>query len=94
MSTWEDLRSTVNRWTNKVNTVAEEIADQTALQFKLTARRNDLEKEFTAFGKLAYQKLCPATDDTPDDLTEQINQSMTRISTLKAELDELEKRIK
>ncbi|MBQ7338507.1 MAG: hypothetical protein IJW40_08660 [Clostridia bacterium] len=103
MSTWDNLRESVNRWTNKINSAAEDIADQTALQFKLTSRRSDLDKEYTALGKLTYQKLNPTalpeatesgSEHVPDALTEQINQSMARISAIQAEIEELEKRVK
>ena len=101
MPTWENICSTVSRWTDKANAVADDLADRTATQIKLSTRRADLEKEYAALGKLTYQRLAPeCTDpqapaaDAPSDLTEQINQAITRITAIRAEIAEIEKRAK
>ena len=102
MSSWDNLRENVNRWSNKLNAAVDDLTDKAALQFKISARRGDLEKEYTNLGKLTYQKLNPTlvTDtvadasDAPDTLTEQINQAINRITAVLAEIDELETRLK
>jgi hypothetical protein len=117
MPTWESLRQSVNRITDKVNTAAEELADQAAVQIKLSNRRADLDREYRELGRLAYGKLTPAssipadleaekidteqqgTDDvdpdtTPDELTEQINAAINRITAILNEIALLEKKVK
>ena len=102
MSSWDNLRQNINRWSNKINAAVDDLADQAALQFKLSARRGDLDKEYANLGKLTYQKLSPAvledatatTADAPDTLTEQINSAISRITAIQAEIEELETRLK
>lgn len=101
MSSWDDLRQSFHRWGDKINAAVDDIADQTAVQFKLSARRGDLEKEYANLGRLTYDKLNPttapdaATDaDAPDTLTEQINASMSRITAILGEIEALEARVK
>ncbi len=93
MPSWDNILNTVNRWTDKANAVADDLADRTALHIKLTTRRSDLEKEYAALGKLAYRKLSP---DAPDasDLTEQINRSMSRIAAIASEIADIEAKMK
>ncbi len=101
MSNWDQVRESFSRWGHKVNAAVEDVADQTALQIRLMTRRHDLEKEYATLGKLTYQKLTPdalpseTEDPTPaDELTEQINQALTRITAILAEIEELEKKPK
>jgi hypothetical protein len=101
MSSWDDLRQSFHRWGDKINAAVDDIADQTAVQFKLSARRGDLEKEYANLGRLTYDKLNPtttpdaATDaDAPDTLTEQINAAMSRITAILGEIEALEARVK
>ena len=102
MSSWDNLRQNINRWGNKINAAVDDLADQAALQFKLSARRGDLDKVYANLGKLTYQKLSPAviadadapTADTPDALTEQINSAISRITAIQAEIEELQARLK
>ena len=100
MATWDEMKSNINRWTSKLNQTVDELTDRAALQFKLSARRGDLEKEYTTLGKLTYQKLsavpgdpADAAEDEETNLTAQINQAMTRITAIRAEIAELEKRL-
>jgi hypothetical protein len=101
MSSWDDLRQSFHRWGDKINAAVDDIADQTAVQFKLSARRGDLEKEYANLGRLTYDKLNPttapdaATDAAaPDTLTEQINAAMSRITAILGEIEALEARVK
>ena len=107
MSSWDDLRQSFHRWGDKINAAVDDIADQTAVQFKLSARRGDLEKEYANLGRLTYDKLNPTTtpdaatdadaQDTaaaPDTLTEQINAAMSRITAILDEIEALEARVK
>jgi hypothetical protein len=101
MSSWDDLRQSFHRWGDKINAAVDDIADQTAVQFKLSARRGDLEKEYANLGRLTYDKLNPTTapdaaTDTaaPDTLTEQINAAMSRITAILGEIEALEARVK
>ncbi len=101
MSSWDDLRQSFHRWGDKINAAVDDIADQTAVQFKLSARRGDLEKEYANLGRLTYDKLNPtaapdaATDTAaPDTLTEQINAAMSRITAILGEIEALEARVK
>ncbi|MBQ8719248.1 MAG: hypothetical protein IJY66_08280 [Clostridia bacterium] len=100
MSSWDDLRQSVNRLSDKINAAVDDFADQTAVQFKLSARRGDLEKEYAHLGQLTYQKLNPtlladaAPSDAPDTLTEQINQAMSRITAILGEIEALQARVK
>lgn len=101
MSSWDDLRQSFHRWGDKINAAVDDIADQTAVQFKLSARRGDLEKEYANLGRLTYDKLNPATApdaatdaDAPDTLTEQINAAMSRITAILGEIEALEARVK
>ena len=101
MSSWDDLRQSFHRWGDKINAAVDDIADQTAVQFKLSARRGDLEKEYANLGRLTYNKLNPTTapdaaTDTaaPDTLTEQINAAMSRITAILGEIEALEARVK
>ena len=101
MSSWDNLRQNINRWGNKINAAVDDLADQAALQFKLSARRGDLDKEYANLGKLTYQKLSPAviedaeaTATAPDTLTEQINSALSRITAIQAEIEELQARLK
>ena len=101
MSSWDDLRQSFHRWGDKINAAVDDIADQTAVQFKLSARRGDLEKEYANLGRLTYDKLNPtaapdaATDTAaPDTLTEQINAAMSRITAILGEIEALDARVK
>ena len=101
MSSWDDLRQSFHRWGDKINAAVDDIADQTAVQFKLSASRGDLEKEYANLGRLTYDKLNPTTapdasTDTaaPDTLTEQINAAMSRITAILGEIEALEARVK
>ena len=101
MSSWDDLRQSFHRWGDKINAAVDDIADQTAVQFKLSARRGDLEKEYANLGRLTYDKLNPTTApdavtdaDAPDTLTEQINAAMSRITAILGEIAALEARVK
>ena len=100
MSSWDDLRQSFHRWGDKINAAVDDIADQTAVQFKLSARRGDLEKEYANLGRLTYDKLNPTTPDAatdtaaPDTLTEQINAAMSRITAILGEIEALEARVK
>ena len=107
MSSWDDLRQSFHRWGDKINAAVDDIADQTAVQFKLSARRGDLEKEYANLGRLTYDKLNSAaitdaatdtdaqdTTAAPDTLTEQINQAMSRITAILGEIEALQARVK
>ena len=101
MSSWDDLRQSFHRWGDKINAAVDDIADQTAVQFKLSARRGDLEKEYANLGRLTYDKLNPTTAPdaatgtaAPDTLTEQINAAMSRITAILGEIEALEARVK
>lgn len=109
MSSWDNLREQVNQWSQKINAAVDDLADQTALQIKLSTRRGELEKEFATLGKLTYQRLDPyaiaessegsdngdsVAAEKGDTLTEQINQSMSRITAIMSEIKALEARLK
>lgn len=96
MPTWESICNTVNHWTDKVNAAAEDLADRTALQIKLSTRRSELEKEYTTLGKLTYRRLYSADAEIAADtaLTEQINRAISRITAISAEIAEIEKQSK
>jgi hypothetical protein len=106
MSSWDNLREQVNQWSQKINAAVDDLADQTALQIKLSTRRGELEKEFATLGKLTYQRLDPSAiaessegidsvaAENGDTLTEQINQSMNRITAIMSEIKALEARLK
>ena len=99
MANFDQFRQSFKTWSDKINTTVESVVDQTAISLRITARRHDLEKEYATLGKLTYQRLTP--DALPscedgaqetDDLTARIDQSMTRITAILAEIEELERK--
>lgn len=114
MPTWNEICAGVDRLAKKINQSVEGVADQAALQFKLSTCRGNLEEEYKTLGKLAYQRLyvaaapaevtvaeneeqqaeSTAEQTSTDDLTAQINSALARITSLLAEIEMLEKKLK
>jgi hypothetical protein len=97
MANFEQFRQNFKVWSDKVNATVDSVVDQTATSLRIAARRHDLEKEYATLGKLTYQKLIPgalpSSEDgqrETDELTARIEQSMTRITAILAEIEELE----
>ena len=57
MPTWNEICAGVDRLAKKINQSVEGVADQAALQLKLSTCRGNLEEEYKTLGKLAYQRL-------------------------------------
>ncbi|MBQ7318679.1 MAG: hypothetical protein IJW97_00665 [Clostridia bacterium] len=114
MPTWNEICAGVDRLAKKINQSVEGVADQAALQLKLSTCRGNLEEEYKTLGKLAYQRLyvaaapaevaesereeeqaeSTAEQTSTDDLTAQINSALARITSLLAEIEMLEKKLK
>lgn len=83
-TTWEDICSTVKGFTKTVNQKAEELTEQAAVRLKCSAKKAELEEQYTALGKLTYEQTNAVS---PSEKSEEIAQCIVRITEL---LDEIE----
>lgn len=85
MPGWKEFRSSVARFAEKAAATTGELADTAALRLRLAGARNELEEAYEALGRLLYPRL-----RSGDGNTEQIEEALTVIDKLIAEIQTLE----
>ena len=95
VSTWDDICKSVDDLTKKINQKAEQLSARAALQLKLSAKRAELEEQYTALGRLTFERMAGVTVST-DPCTPCIDQSIAdataRIAALLEEIEALEQK--
>jgi hypothetical protein len=89
-TTWDDICATVKGWSRTVTQKAEQLTDEAATRLKISAKRAELEEQFTKLGKLTYEHTNAANES---DAGEEIEQCMALITELNEELKTLSQSI-
>ncbi len=94
-STWDDICNSVDHLTKQLNQKAEKLSARAALGLKLSAKRAELEEQYTALGKLTFERMIGVTTATEQDTPcadKSIADSIARISELRREIDALQQK--
>ena len=89
-TTWDDICTTVKGWSRTVSRKAEQLTDEAATRLKISAKRAELEEQFTLLGKLTYEQTNAASES---DAGEEIEQCVSRITELHEELEQLTQKL-
>ena len=93
VSTWDDICKGVEDLTQKINQKAEQISARAALQLKLSAKRAELEEQYTVLGKLTFERMTGATESAAAPCTDQdMAEAMARIASLLEEIEALKQK--
>lgn len=93
-STWDDICTSVDNWAKKIGRKAEQLTDTAAIRLRLSAKKADLEEQYTLLGRLTFEhEYTPeqAEQSEADERTtsDKIAQCVAAIHTLREEIDKL-----
>lgn len=98
-SAWDDICTTVDGWAKKVSRKAEQLTDTAALRLRLSAKKAELEEQYTLLGRLTFEHEYTveqavegeqdgrATSDSIADCVATVRALREEIERLKAECD-------
>ena len=90
--TWDDICATVDSWAKKASRKVEQMTDTAAIRLRLSAKRAELEEQYTLLGQLTYEQEYIAAPAAEDDqpISGKIAACVEKIHALRAEIEALE----
>lgn len=93
-STWDDICTTVDSWAQKASRKVEQLADSAALELRLSAKKAELEEQYTLLGKLTFEHeytVAQSIDGEQDERTtsDKIAECVATIHALREEIERL-----
>lgn len=91
-TTWDDICTTVDSWAKKASRKVEQLTDTAAIRLRLSAKKAELEEQYTLLGRLTYEREyvdVPAKEDVQP-ISDKIDACVAKIHALRAEIEALE----
>jgi hypothetical protein len=90
-STWDDICTTVDSWAQKASRKVEQLADSAALELRLSAKKAELEEQYTLLGRLTFEREYVVDEGTVDGqpVSDKIAECVATIHALRKEIETL-----
>ena len=90
-STWDDICTTVDSWAKKASHKVEQLADSAALELRLSAKKAELEEQYTLLGRLTFEHEYIANEGTDSEqpISDKIAACVATIHALRDEIEKL-----
>lgn len=93
-SAWDDICTTVDNWAKKVSRKAEQLTDTAAIRLRLSAKKADLEEQYTLLGRLTFEHeytVAQSAESEQDEraTSDKIAECVATIHALREEIEKL-----
>ena len=91
-STWDDFCTTVDNWAKKASRKVEQLTDTAAVRLRLSAKRAELEEQYTLLGRLTFEHehVAAPIEESEQPISDKIAACVATIHALRDEIGKLE----